>query len=592
MSLLPILAFPSQGEIGRKKKEPHPPGKMHLPTIERQSQRLSAQFSALEHAFESGRLNVNHSVDGLMLEQVLVMETIGPISEFYKAVRKIDGLEWLDEWERSIEPDDDFYIESDPEKAVSGRLYLAASNQESLKKIHSLWELYMSGETKFPLGQAKWKELFSHLHTIRNWNVEDRIVGTGMLEDWKERLGSGAEEVRFEIELWYRGYEEVRSKCSRKLKELLNQVKARVIAESIIPEIAYHSLLIQAPISIFNDILTSDDVQFVRSDHVMFLRPTGQAVVPTPNDDGIFWSTEFTNELNTLSESPIICMLDGLPVENHKFIRDRVIVDDPDGWTSQYPAAERIHGTAMASLIINGDMEDTSSKALSRPIYIRPVMRPNPRDWKDVREEGIPEDKLTIDLIHTAVRRLFEDNQETSPIVPSVKVINISLGDKSRVFEHSMSPWARLLDWLAWKYRVLFIVSAGNYVSDLEFPNIPRRSLSELSAKDLQSEYVQEVVNGLVNRRILSPAESINGLTVGATHYDSSIITNLGNRIDVAIDAGLPSPITRVGLGYRRSIKPDFVMPGGKQFYHEKLGTSHSHAILRLAKTTELHLAN
>ena len=52
MALLPIIAFPNNGESGRKMKDPSPPGRIHLPPLERQTQRLNAQFSALERGFE------------------------------------------------------------------------------------------------------------------------------------------------------------------------------------------------------------------------------------------------------------------------------------------------------------------------------------------------------------------------------------------------------------------------------------------------------------------------------------------------------------------------------------------------------------
>lgn len=47
-------------------------------------------------------------------------------------------------------------------------------------------------------------------------------------------------------------------------------------------------------------------------------------------------------------------------------------------------------------------------------------------------------------------------------------VINLSIGDPARPFIHTPSPWARLLDWLSWKYRVLFCVSAGNYMDAID----------------------------------------------------------------------------------------------------------------------------
>ena len=43
---------------------------------------------------------------------------------------------------------------------------------------------------------------------------------------------------------------------------------------------------------------------------------------------------------------------------------------------------------------------------------------------------------------------------------PHVKIINFSIGDNIRMFSHSMSPMAKLLDWLSFQYDVLFVISA------------------------------------------------------------------------------------------------------------------------------------
>ena len=52
-------------------------------------------------------------------------------------------------------------------------------------------------------------------------------------------------------------------------------------------------------------------------------------------------------------------------------------------------------------------------------------------------------------------------------MAPAVRVINLSLGNRFQPFDRELSPLARLLDWLAWKYKVLFVVSAGNHVDNI-----------------------------------------------------------------------------------------------------------------------------
>jgi len=33
----------------------------------------------------------------------------------------------------------------------------------------------------------------------------------------------------------------------------------------------------------------------------------------------------------------------------------------------------------------------------------------------------------------------------------------------------AMSPWARLLDWLSYRYKILFVISAGNHSKALTY---------------------------------------------------------------------------------------------------------------------------
>ena len=273
---------------------------------------------------------------------------------------------------------------------------------------------------------------------------------------------------------------------------------------------------------------------------------------------------------------PIVAILDGLPLENHRLLQGRLIVDDPDDWQSEYQAQHRQHGTAMASLVIHGEL-DTAQPPSSRPVYIRPIMRPNMQAWPGPKEE-IPEDVLAVDLVHRAVKRIFEGDGVEAASAPSIKIINLSIGDQSRQFDNILSPWARLLDWLSCSYHVLFVVSAGNRDADIEL-GIPRNAMNTLSVEERRQQVIAALANSVRLRKILSPSESINALTVGALHKDSS--TPGPSRLIDPYGDDLPSPINGIGLGYRRSIKPDVLMPGGRQLFDEKLGNTHQKATLQ-----------
>jgi len=109
-------------------------------------------------------------------------------------------------------------------------------------------------------------------------------------------------------------------------------------------------------------------------ENIMFFRPTGQmATGKEPVEGDITDCTVSADDLPT--GDPVVAVLDGLPLENHRLLAGRLIVDDPDDWASEYPAIDRQHGTAMTSLIVHGDLND-GSNPLSRPVYVRPIMKP------------------------------------------------------------------------------------------------------------------------------------------------------------------------------------------------------------------------
>jgi len=60
----------------------------------------------------------------------------------------------------------------------------------------------------------------------------------------------------------------------------------------------------------------------------------------------------------------VAALFDGLPLAGHNFLAGRLEIDDPDDFSSKYGlAAEQRHGTAMASLILHGDLNDRSLRS-------------------------------------------------------------------------------------------------------------------------------------------------------------------------------------------------------------------------------------
>jgi hypothetical protein len=140
---------------------------------------------------------------------------------------------------------------------------------------------------------------------------------------------------------------------------------------------------------------------------------------------------------------PVVALLDGVPLSNHEALRGRLIIDDPDEFDSLYRSPqEHMHGTAMASLILHGDLNNPEEGSLFRPLYVRPVMAPEREQRSASRQEQIPSFVLPTDLVHRAVLRMKKGDAENEPTAPEVVIINFSIGDRARAFDVQMSPLA------------------------------------------------------------------------------------------------------------------------------------------------------
>lgn len=577
MADLPLLFFPSPDSADRTKRKMNPV-KPHKPSVFRQWERLSPVFQRLQESFNERRAELQRTPVGIDPEQALVIEMIGSVENFANTVKKVQGLEWMGEIEiDEIAPDEDFYnVDKEGERtttALKGRLYLVMSNQTALDEMLSLWKRYQANPTMtFDHGLTKFRDVFQYRKDIRKWGVEDRLAERKVFDIWREDIGFDPKRsVRFEAELWYRGSDNKRKESKTIVSGLIQNLGGRVISECVIHPIAYHSVLGEIPAEKALQIIEQPEVDLIRCENIMFFRPSGQIVIGKESIEGDVSDYEFSKG-DLPAGDPVVALLDGLPLENHRLLENRLVIDDPDDWASGYPAIDRQHGTAMASLIVNGDLNN-GSNLLRRPVYVRPIMKPVKKWFKSPRPEQLPEDVLFVDYIHRAVKRIVEGEGGDEPAAPTVKIINLSIGDSLRPFSQMMSPLARLLDWLSVKYNLLFIISSGNHLEKINI-GIPGDDFLKLNTTERESLVVKKLYEDMRHRRLLSPAESINGLTVGAFHTDASQNVYLGHLLD-PFQSELPSPVSSFGAGYRRSIKPDFIAPGGRVLYDTSIRSNH-----------------
>lgn len=590
----PLLLLPEPIQTVRAKKSGGGSGPAQLAAA-RQRVRIGPRLQELEAAFESKGVRVQVAPAGIVPEDVLVLETAGTVEEFAKAVSRIEGFEFLAEYDQQdVAPDDDFFVEEDDTRVgYTGRVYMVFSDHAAFRQLQRLWEGWQAGD-RFQHGYTKWRDVFALLRDIRPWGVKDRLEETGVLADWNERVAQGADVVKCELELWFRSSEDRRRTASVAVRARIQELGGAVLSEALVAGIHYHGIAVQLPIQAVHrilDVQSRQHVLLVQSEEVQFFRASGQMAVRATGE-------KRNRALGFIAAAPPVgearvALLDGLPLQNHEALARRLAVDDPDGFEANYRVDTRQHGTAMASLIVWGDLNSAVAAPIPQPLYVRPIMLPViPAEWTGEESyEQVPEGMLIVDLIHRAVRRLFEQDGDATAAAPSVSIVNLSIGIRDRPFSGPMSPLARLLDWLACEYNVLFIVSAGNHLHPVETGR-PWSQLSTLAPDDLATVIYQSIVADTRNRRALSPAESMNALTVGALHMDADSSVHPPTRLD-PVPAGYPSPLNAHGLGYRRSVKPDLLVAGGRlQFDRPLIGTETRFRLVRVAAAPGVEVAS
>lgn len=566
----PLLRLPTPNPVDLP---PGPRGgsQIRFPSRARQQDHFGPQFTRLRSVLSrrDGAVRLRDDPSSLAPDRVIVFEIAGTIQNFFKAVARIEGLEFMAEYEADFLADEDFAVkdtrrgkegEDRAEKVVPGRLYLAMPDVRALEELLRLWERWLRGET-LGIGYTPFTHLFEQLHALRPWGPQDRIPEE-TVAFWREESERRPDQpVRTEVELWYRESDRRRREASQTLQVVIGEAGGTVVHESVISDIAYHGMLIDIPAREVQSLIAQQTVQLALADDVMFLRPQSLFFGPLEVEAGVDEALDMAAEPRPLAGAPVAALLDGVPVQAHTLLADRLMLDDPENLQSRALVSRRVHGTAMASLILHGDRNE-GGQTLERLLYVRPVMITD--DNGGERSEG---DRLLIDTIYRAVLRI-KGSEGQDATAPTVFLINLSIGDTRRPFSRMMSPLARLLDFLSDRYNLLFLVSGGNVRGPLAIPDFENWTAFETADPKDREKAVLKALNAAKHERtILSPAESLNALTIGAQHHDNLATRQGGyNAVDPFEDDSLPNVSSALGLGHRRMVKPELYFPGGREY--------------------------
>lgn len=563
-----LLAFGPPIASARPTQTPRDLPRLSKPGAGRQGERLTPQFKDLTDAFAAERARLSADTpDEIDPALVVVFDLAGSVKDFRNAIDRVEGLEFLSELlgDRS-DPDDDFHMTERTvgrtEKRVAHSLYLVMSNSKAIDELLRLFALWQTDPSaSFEHGLGKFKTAFEQLTAIRRWGAEDRIRETGLRERWEETLsmiGQSVSTVLVEVELWHRRQPDQRAAAEAHVEQIITSSRGRVLDRSQIAEIEYHALLVELPIQQVQSVLANgaEAIRLLTTDEVMFVSPfTAMSVSPTTLEPEAQTRLAVAERIEG---KPRVALLDGLPFANHVALQGRLSIDDPDGLGESYPVAARHHGTAMASLIVHGDLTE-GGQPLDRPLYVRPILRPH--EFIAGHEQVMP-DRLLTDLLHSAIRRIVDGDGNRSASAPSVRIVNLSIGAQARALTRRMSPVGRLLDWLAHSYNLLFVVSAGNHTDEF---SIPAEAATDTDPARLAATRV--VFESALLRGILPPGDALNALTIGATHSDALGEIAVPDTVWDITEPDAPALYGAAGPGVDRSIKPDIHHNGGRALY-------------------------
>ncbi|CUW48578.1 hypothetical protein ATCC53582_02717 [Novacetimonas hansenii] len=496
-------------------------------------------------------------------DRALVFEVIGPVANFVEAARTL-GLEWLTEDYEAIPGEDDEeseYLEE--EESGTSFLYVTMPSLDGLRRLLALWRRYSKGGAK-PDDAKEWWTLFGYLSDIRTWSARDRIDPAiqafvdRSIELYPDRP------IKIELDLWFRENEDLRNEAYTYLVALLEGVDGRLLDFVTIEPIKYQAALVEVPASqaralqaYTGPIADADPVMTVRPQSLFASREREASATPVPDR---------VPPVMLDGRPAIAALLDGYPIQNHKMLANRVDVEEVDIGGANVPVMRRYHGTAMASLILHGDLAK-NEPSLTRALKIVPILAAP----QGLHGECTPPDKLPIAMVYRAVLALVTGWKGASPKGEHVVIFNHSVCDQQGAFARRPSAWAKLLDYLSHEYRLLFVVSAGNILDPFRidtYKNCDDFACADEIERQIVLLRCLEQAKG--TRQLLNPAEAVNALTVGAMHFDGEPEIPDGH-VNPFANIGVTNLCSAVGLGVNRAIKPDLIEAGGRQLAASEL---------------------
>lgn len=270
-------------------------------------------------------------------------------------------------------------------------------------------------------------------------------------------------------------------------------------------------------------------------------------LVDLPPRSGIDYQT-INRDINTLpaaipapkDDAPRVCILDSGINTNHPLLKNAVAesVSFVDG-EDEFDLAG--HGTQVAGIVLYGSVEDCNKS----DYWV-------PETWLFNGKILDKNCEFNIQTIESTLVKAVEYFVDLG-----CRIFNLSIGNENSPYDGKhIRGIAYILDLLARKHNVLFVVSVGNF-RGCDDPPVPAESWKE--------EYPEYLLGD--HNRIIDPAPALSVLTVGSLAQHDATKGELLRPDDIdhlaAAKASQPSPFTRHGPTVKGAIKPELVAFGG-----------------------------
>lgn len=566
----PILLISSSRTVRRL---PGSPDARAVPsyTPQQQQQRLGERFERIRAALDEVAQQGGFTSDPTAIapDRALVFELKSPLQDFEREARRI-GLVWLTEevdQHENMLSDEIGDGEDLPDEESETRVYVSMPSVEALQALLRYWDIYRNRQRR-PENMSVWWKIFSRLENIRPWGVQDRLDDRTLTVLRSRLENEPGATFLIEMDIWFSDDPLLRSAREAELRSIVTAHNGLVCDTFALPEINYHALLAELPAARVRE-LTERVGSLANAHQVMAIRPQSYGDHPV-EERGLSELPSASAISPPETKHPVAALLDGCPVENHSLLAGRLDVFPVDVDPATVPLRSRQHGTQMASLILHGDL-DAGEQSLDRRLIVIPVLSFDPSGGREIT----PQRRLALGVIYRAVQALKDGVGGAGPIGADVVLINHSLGDASAPFVSRPSHWAKMLDHLSSKYNVLFIVSTGNIFDGLEvtdFADIPAFRSAKFEVR--RDAIFRAIERRKHHRTMLSPAESINSLTVGACHHDASAEPIPPAATDPFGATRMVNLGSGLGPGISGAVKPDLILPGGRQAARPFMGSS------------------